>query len=45
LRAVLACDFFVTVTTGFKLLYVFVVMEVGLLRILHWNITDHPTAQ
>jgi putative transposase len=44
-RAVLACDFFVTVTSGFKLLYVFVVMEVGSRRILHWNITDHPTAE
>jgi hypothetical protein len=43
-RSVLACDFFVTVTAGFKLLYVFVIMEVGSRRILHWNITEHPTA-
>jgi len=43
-RSVLACDFFVTVTARFKLLYVFVVMEVGSRRILHWNITEHPTA-
>jgi len=41
---VLACDFFVTVTAGFKLFYVFVVMEVASRRILHWNITEHPTA-
>jgi transposase InsO family protein len=41
---VLACDFFVTVTAGFRMLYVFVVLEVGTLRILHWNVTDHPTA-
>ena len=44
-RSVLACDFFVSVTAGFKLLYVFAVMEVGSRRILHWNITEHPTAE
>jgi transposase InsO family protein len=43
-RSVLACDFFVTVTVGLRILYVFVVMEVGTRRILHWNVTDHPTA-
>ena len=42
--AVLACDFFVTVTVGFRLVYVFVVMEVGTRRIVHWNATQHPTA-
>jgi len=35
----------VSVTAGFKLLSVFVVMEVGSRRILHWNITEHPTAE
>ncbi len=40
----LACDFFVTVTVTFRLLYIFVVLEVGTRRILHWNVTDHPTA-
>jgi putative transposase len=43
-RAVLACDFFVTATATFRVLYVFVVLEVGTRRILHWNVTDHPTA-
>lgn len=43
-HAVLACDFFVTVTVGFRLVYVFVVMEVGTRRIVHWNATQHPTA-
>jgi transposase InsO family protein len=43
--SVLACDFFVTVTAGFRTLYVFVVLEVGTRRILHWNVTDHPTAE
>jgi len=44
-RSVLACDFFVTVTAGLRILYVFVVMDVGTRQILHWNITDHPTAE
>jgi len=34
----------VTVTAGFRLLYVFVVLEVGTGRILHWNVIEHPTA-
>src|SRR2546427_8239481 len=44
-RAVLACDFFVVVTATFRMLYIFVVLEVGTRRILHWNVTDHPTAE
>jgi putative transposase len=43
-RFVLASDFFVVVTATFRLLYVFVVLEVGTRRILHWNVTTHPTA-
>jgi transposase InsO family protein len=43
--AVLACDFFVVVTTTFRVLYVFVVLEVGSRRIRHWNVTAHPTAE
>jgi hypothetical protein len=43
--AMLACDFFVTVTASFRLLYVFVVLEVGKRRIVHWNVTKHPTAE
>jgi len=41
---VLACDFFVAVTATFHVVYVFVVMEVGTRRIVHWNVTAHPTA-
>ena len=43
-RAVLACDFFVAVTVTFRVVYVFVVLEVGIRRIVHWNTTEHPTA-
>jgi putative transposase len=44
-RSVLACDFLVAVTAGFRRLYVFVVLQVGTRRILHWNVTDHPTGE
>src|SRR6202011_4784373 len=44
-HAVLACDFFVAATATFHVCYVFVVLEVGTRRILHWNVTDHPTAE
>jgi len=40
---VLACDFFVAVTATFRVVYVFVIMEVGTRRIIHWNLTAHPT--
>jgi putative transposase len=43
-RAVLACDFFVVVTATFRLMHVFVVLELGTRRIMHWNTTEHPTA-
>src|SRR5262249_23496732 len=43
-RCVLATDFFVVVTATFRILYVFVVLEVGTRRILHWNVTAHPTS-
>jgi hypothetical protein len=43
-RSVLASDFFVVVTATFRLLYGFVVLEVGTRRIVHWNVTANPTA-
>ena len=44
-RALLTCDFMVAVTAQFQSLYVFVVMEIGSRRLLHCNVTAHPTAQ
>ena len=44
-RVVVACDFFVVITAAFRTLYVFVVMEIGSRRILHYNVTSHPTAE
>ena len=44
-HVVVACDFFVVVTATFRLLYVFVIMDLGTRRILHHNVTAHPTAE
>ncbi len=44
-RSMRACDFFVAVTATFRVVYVFVVMEVGTRRIVHWNVTAHPSAE
>ena len=43
-RAIIACDFFITVTATFRMLYVFVVIEHGTRRLAHVNVTAHPTA-
>jgi putative transposase len=44
-KAIVACDFFVSITATFQILYVFVAMEIGSRRILHFNVTAHPTAE
>ena len=38
-RGIVACDFLVAVTVRFQVLFVFLVMEVGSRRILHYNVT------
>jgi putative transposase len=43
-KAIVACDFFVTVTATFRLLYVLVLIEHGSRRLVHFNITQHPTS-
>jgi putative transposase len=42
--AIVACDFCVVVTASFRLLYVLVVVEHHSRRIVHCNVTTHPTA-
>ncbi len=44
-QAIVACDFFVSVTVNLQVLYVFVVMEIGSRRLLHFNVSDHPAAE
>jgi homeodomain-containing protein len=43
-KAIIACDFFVAVTARFQLLYVFVLIHHGSRRLVHFNVTAHPTA-
>jgi transposase InsO family protein len=43
-QQIVVCDFFAVVTVTFRTLYVFVIVEVGTRRILHSNVTAHPTA-
>src|SRR2546425_12206747 len=44
-KTIIAADFFVVVTSTFRLVYVLVIMEIGTRRILHFNVTQHPTAE
>jgi hypothetical protein len=44
-KGIVACDFLVTVTASFRIVYVFVAMEIGSRRILHIHVTAHPTAE
>jgi transposase InsO family protein len=44
-QGIVACDFCVAVTATFRILYVFVVIEYASRRLLHVNVTAHPTAQ
>ncbi len=43
--AVLACDFFLVVTATFQRLYAFVILDISTRRVVHWNLTDDPTAE
>jgi transposase InsO family protein len=44
-QAIVACDFCVAITATFRTLYVFVVIEHASRRLLHVNVTAHPTAE
>ena len=44
LRTTAACDFFVVPTATFRLLFCFVILSHDRRRIVHFNVTDHPTA-
>jgi putative transposase len=43
-QGIIACDFFLAVTVTFRQLYVFVVIEHHSRRLIHCNVTAHPTA-
>jgi len=44
-KQLVSVDFFVVPTIDFKLLYVFLVLAHDRRRILHFNVTEHPTAE
>ena len=44
-EAIVAFDFFTVPTVTFQLLYGFFVIELGRRKILHLNVTRHPTAE
>ena len=44
LRETAACDFFTVPTATFRVLYCFVVLSLDRRRIVHVNVTEHPTA-
>ncbi len=45
LRQIVAVDFFVVPTLTFRVLFVFVVLVHDRRRVLHFNVTSHPTAK
>jgi len=44
-KAIIAADFLIVVTATFRLVYVLVIMEIGTRRVLHFNVSQHPTAE
>jgi putative transposase len=44
-NAIVACDFFTVVTACFRVVYVFVALEIASRRLIHFNATEHPTAE
>lgn len=43
-NVIVVCDFLTVVTANFKCLYVFVAIELGTRKLIHINVTAHPTA-
>ena len=44
-KELVAIDFFIVPTAAFKVLFVFLVLAHDRRRIVHFNVTEHPTAQ
>jgi transposase len=44
-KAIWCCDFFVQHTVGFRVLYIFVIMELASRKVIHLHVTDHPTLE
>ena len=44
-KVIWACDFLVVYTIGFRLMYVFVIIELESRKVVHFNVTEHPTLE
>ena len=44
-KAMWTCDFFVQHTIGFRVLYVFIIVELSSRKLIHFNVTEYPTAR
>jgi hypothetical protein len=44
-KAIWTCDFFVQHTVGFRVLHVLVIMELSSRKLIHFNVTEHPTLE
>ena len=44
-NAIIACDFFVSISSSLRFMYIFVAMKVGSRRILPTDAPKHPTAE
>jgi hypothetical protein len=44
-KQLVSVNFFVVPTLGFRILYVFLVLAHERRRVVHFNVTDHPTAK
>jgi putative transposase len=44
-KGLVSCDFFTVPTVAYKVLFVFVILAHERRRIVHFNVTEHPTAQ
>ncbi|MGC1300528.1 MAG: hypothetical protein WA869_36330 [Alloacidobacterium sp.] len=43
-QAIVACDCIVSITARFRVLYVLLLIDIGSRRIVHFHVTEHPTA-
>ena len=44
-KAMWCCDFFVQHTVAFRVLYIFVIMELASRKVVHFHVTDQPTLE
>ncbi len=44
-KDIVACDFFTVPTATFRVLFVFIILAHERRRIVHFNVTEHPTAE